>query len=111
MKKAIPPSPRPKTPTPKAKTPAKPKPRWVVQFWTGEGAQPFYARLASARNGQPISTSEGYTTKAARTSTWRPIAEKLECEIEQMPNAPLLQKAVPQADVEPTSSAQQADCA
>lgn len=74
-----------------AKKPARrgPKSAYEIQTWMGGGPQPFFARLVSSRNGQTISTSEGYASKANRSKTWKPIAEALKCEIvEVAPPAP-----------------------
>lgn len=67
-----------------------PKSAYEIQTWMGSGPQPFFARLVSSRNGQTISTSEGYASKANRSKTWKPLAELLKCEIVEVdaPAAP-----------------------
>lgn len=81
----------------KKKAPAKrgPKSDYVIQTWTGNGTQPFFARLASSHNGQPLATSEGYATKQKRTKTWAPIAERLKCEIVEIETPPVGQPSAP----------------
>lgn len=68
--------------------------KYKIEFWTGSGPQPFFARLCSAKNGQTIAPSEGYATKAKRTKTWGGLAEDLRCEIVNVPAPPEGEKIV-----------------
>ena len=52
---------------------------YAIELFTGHGAQPYFARIVSAKNGDTLATSEGYSSKRKRAQTWSRIAKRLNC--------------------------------